>query len=540
MNFAASLEDFLRSQSAQSLTNIILAMLLLIFLWSTLQAKRGRWRDFVHYTPNLLISLGIFGTFVGIVIGLIGFDIRNIDGSIGLLLGGLKTAFMTSLAGMLLAIVFKSIDSAGLLKPTSEQEEEPYTATPEDILASLRQQEAALDRLATSIAGNEESTLITQIKLLRSDAQDTDRKRRETFSEFQEKLWQQMTDFAEMLSKSATETVIDALRQVIVDFNRNLTEQFGDNFKHLNEAVEKLVDWQETYRDQLAHMIDQYSAGVQAISKTEESVTAIGHEAKQIPVAMEWLKKVLETTQHQLNELERHLEAFRDMRDRAVEAVPQIQQNIDKLVLDVSESASRAGKRLVEASEVANQALMTGAKDFQDQVHRTNSSLTSASDHLANNSEKIREQLEAAVADINSGVRETIENLAKSNADVQRNVEAQHVQVTKSIETMQKRLQSSLEEVLQTQASEINKAFQGVQEEIRRTITRTGEGVNSQVELLDQAMQRELERVINSLGSNLAAITGKFTEDYSLLTRQMQQVVNQARPPDGPARRPMQ
>jgi hypothetical protein len=425
--------------------------------------------------------------------------------------------------------VFKSIDSAGLLKPTKEKEEEPYTATPEDILASLRQQEAALDRLATSIAGNEESTLITQIKLMRSDAQDTDRSRREAFSEFQEKLWQQMTDFAEMLSKSATETVIDALRQVIVDFNRNLTEQFGDNFKHLNEAVEKLVDWQENYRDQLAHMIDQYSAGVQAISKTEESVTAIGHEAKQIPVAMEWLKKVLDTTQHQLDELERHLEAFGDMRDRAVEAVPQIQQNVDKLVLDVSEAASSAGKRLVEASEAANQALMTGAKDFQDQVHRTNSSLTSASDHLANNSEMIREQLEAAVADINSGVRETIANLARSNAEVQRNVEAQHTQVTKSIE-----------EVLQTQASEINKAFQGVQDEIRRTITRTGEGVNSQVELLDQAMQRELERVINSLGSNLAAITSKFTEDYSTLTRQMQQVVNQARPLDSSVRRPIQ
>lgn len=528
MNLAALLEGFLKNQTAQSVTNIILALLLVIFLWAMLQAKRGKWKDFVHYTPNLLISLGIFGTFVGIVIGLIGFEIDDIDGSIGLLLGGLKTAFMTSLAGMLLAIIFKSIDSAGMLRPREEDEDEPYTATPEDILASLRQQEAALDRLATSIAGNEESTLITQIRLLRSDSQDANRHRTEVFAAFEEKLWKQMTEFADTLSKSATETVIDALRNVIVDFNRNLTEQFGDNFKHLNEAVEKLVNWQESYREQLGQMIEQYALGVTAISKTEESVAIIGHETRQIPVAMEWLKKVLDTTQHQLNELERHLEAFRDMRDRAVEAVPQIQQNIDKIVREVAEATADAGRKLVEASASVNQAILTGAQDFQDQVHRANASLTSASDHLANNSSAIREQLEASVSDINSRVRDMIETLASSNAELQKNIQTTQNQVAKSIESMQKRLQSSMEEVLQTQATETNRAFQGLQDEIRKTVARTGEGITAQLEVLDKAMQAELERVISSLGSNLAAVTKKFADDYGGLTRQMQAVVQQA------------
>ena len=534
MSLADLLEGFLQSQNSQAVANTILSALLIIFLWAILQAKRGKWKEFVHYTPNLLISLGIFGTFVGIVIGLIGFEIDDIDGSIALLLSGLKTAFMTSLAGMLLAITFKSVDSAGLMRPRTESEDEPYTATPEDILASLRQQEAALDRLATSIAGNEESTLITQIRLLRSDAQDANRQRSEDFREFQERLWRQMTDFAEMLSKSATETVIDALRQVIVDFNRNLTEQFGDNFKHLNEAVEKLVEWQDNYREQLTQMVAQYTLGVQAISKTEESVAVIGHEAKQIPVAMEWLKRVLETTQHQLNELERHLEAFRDMRDRAVEAVPQIQQNIDKIVSEVSEAAATAGNRLVEASESVNQAILTGAQDFQDQVHRANASLTSASDHLANNSQLIREQLEASVSDINSNVREMIRTLATANTDLQRNIQTTQTDVANSIEGMQKRLQTAMEEVLQAQAAEINRAFQGLQDEVRKTVARTGEGVSAQIEVLDKAMQSELERVISLLGGNLAAVTQKFAKDYKDLTQQMQQVVRQAVDRDRP------
>ncbi|RMD63219.1 hypothetical protein D6833_05875, partial [Candidatus Parcubacteria bacterium] len=51
------------------------------------------------------------------------------------------------------------------------------------------------------------------------------------FESFAKDLWRQMESFGEMLSKSATEQVINALKDVISDFNQNLTEQFGDNFK---------------------------------------------------------------------------------------------------------------------------------------------------------------------------------------------------------------------------------------------------------------------------------------------------------------------
>ena len=53
-----------------------------------------------------------------------------------------------------------------------------------------------------------------------------------------------------MMSKLATEQVIAALKTVIQDFNNNLTEQFGENFKQLNTAVLELVTWQENYKQQ--------------------------------------------------------------------------------------------------------------------------------------------------------------------------------------------------------------------------------------------------------------------------------------------------
>ena len=50
----------------------------------------------LHSMSGLTTTLGIFGTFVGIFIGLLGFDVNDITSSVPQLLGGLKTAFLIS------------------------------------------------------------------------------------------------------------------------------------------------------------------------------------------------------------------------------------------------------------------------------------------------------------------------------------------------------------------------------------------------------------------------------------------------------------
>lgn len=117
------------------------------------------------------------------------------------------------------------------------------------------------------------------------------------------------------------------------------------------------------------------------------------------------LKTVLETTQYQLAELDRHLAAFRDIRDRAVEAVPQIRAQMDTMANEISSAVKVAGEQIVTSSQTVNQAIVEGAKEFEDRVHRTNEDLASASNQLANNSERIREQLEDTVKEINGQVQ---------------------------------------------------------------------------------------------------------------------------------------
>lgn len=58
-------------------------------------------RRIIEYFPTLVSTLGVLGTFWGITKGLMAFDTSDLDQSIPDLLDGLKTAFFTSLAGMI-------------------------------------------------------------------------------------------------------------------------------------------------------------------------------------------------------------------------------------------------------------------------------------------------------------------------------------------------------------------------------------------------------------------------------------------------------
>lgn len=296
-----------------------------------------------------MTALGILGTFVGVVIGLLHFDTTNIEHSIPVLLGGLKTAFITSIVGMVGALAFNILDR---LLPSSKANgiASPVTVTPDHIHEVLQSQHKLLERIAFGFDGNDEVSLVGQLKLLRTDMSDISKSQRKYHEDFSDKLWVELTHFGDLMAKGATEQIIEALRKVIVDFNNNLTEQFGENFKALDSSVKKLVEWQDAYKDQVDVMGEQYKQSVDSLMETKQSVAGIWEECKEIPLAMAELRDVLQVNHHQIGELSRHLEAFAILRDKAIEAVPAIQSKLDEVgehlkagALSVSTSLEQTG-----------------------------------------------------------------------------------------------------------------------------------------------------------------------------------------------------
>jgi hypothetical protein len=58
--------------------------------------KSPRLSRFSRHSPTILVTIGIFGSFWGISIGLINFDAQDIQKTTPLLLNGLKVKFISS------------------------------------------------------------------------------------------------------------------------------------------------------------------------------------------------------------------------------------------------------------------------------------------------------------------------------------------------------------------------------------------------------------------------------------------------------------
>lgn len=89
---------------------IIIGGAFLVFFYITKTAKEDfllKHKRTVDAFPSIVSTLGVLGTFLGITIGLAGFDVNDLTRSIPILLGGLKTAFYTSLGGMLGSLILR-------------------------------------------------------------------------------------------------------------------------------------------------------------------------------------------------------------------------------------------------------------------------------------------------------------------------------------------------------------------------------------------------------------------------------------------------
>lgn len=535
------LEGLLRSATANSVTELFIWIMVAIFVVAVLQGKKGRHGQFLEHAPAVLVSLGILGTFIGIVIGLLDFNAHDIKNSIEGLLDGLKTAFITSLVGMSLSLVLKALDAWWFAPARSKAEIVPDTVTPEHIYGAMNRQVQLLETLNQSLSGNEEGSVSGQLKLLRTDMNDFRQGLARDQQEFRQALFTQLTQFAEMLSRSATEIVIEALRQVIQDFNRNLVEQFGDNFKALNESVVKMIDWQEQYKRHVETLearietavreLERTATANEAISKSlatsEQSIGSIENHCQSIPSAIGQLTPVLQTNQHQIQELQRHLEAFVALRDQAVRAVPEMQQHMDAITKQLSEKMHEVATKMHE-----------GAQEFGRSVDHTNTALTEASHVISSHTEQIGTNMKDASEEFATSVRDTMEVMLRNAKTLEQQMGqaveqttlalsnefkrvAEHIQssFTASVDATLTSLKNSVEASLSHTETQLqgsaNRTLGAVEAQVREATDRANASLHAQLGAMDKAIERELEKVFREMGSALATISRRIADDHA-------------------------
>lgn len=528
------LEIFLTQISANKITNYFIFAIIGTFCTAIIFSILGRLVKFTSYAGTLMTSLGILGTFIGIVIGLLGFDTNNIDGSIPALLEGLKTAFITSICGLVGAIIFNFLEA--VILPSFHKSEaltDEDDITPEHIYNTLEGQKnvleaihSTMDKTYHGISGNEEGSLVGQFKMLRADLSGINQQsvilsdllkvvtnftydQTEKGALFEERLFKSLEEFATMLSKSATEQIIEALKNVIEDFNSNLTEQFGENFKALDESVKKLVIWQEQYKTQVEQMSEQYEQSVSSLVETKEAVGGIWKECENIPTAMEQLRDVLETNQHQIAELHRHLEAFVTMRDAAVEAVPTIQGQLDHVGSQLVEASETMKGKLLEVSEdllkgssEMKVSLEEGSQHFRDSVTVTQQSFNELAHVVKDSSEGLAVTLKDTAIELSQYSRQAVSEMQEATASMHEEVKSSAVQLS----------------------AEVKGSVNQLHEEVKSSVSQ----LHSEVKDSSSALQNEVKESVSHLHDKTQLISSEMTKVVQDFERVCQEIVEQS------------
>lgn len=296
-------------------------------------------RDF----RSVIVTIGVLGTFVGVYMGLQGFDTTDIRTSVPLLLEGMKTAFFTSIVGMALSVLLSIWQR---LRGSVEEDG--------DLLVQANEKLAVL------------SELVSETKALRVSQTETNTA---------------LTGAIAQLSEGATQQIVESLQQVVHEFNHNLSEQFGENFQELNKGVANLLEWQENYKQILERdqqMMSEVHSSLESSAKTLATVSQTNDQTREV---YEGLGEMISTYHGQIETLRQQTAQYAGLSDKAALAFSQLDSGFESMQhgLQVqSESVARLTRELerqLPQSLGHLESTLTGltnrfAKDYQSFLNR--------------------------------------------------------------------------------------------------------------------------------------------------------------------------
>ncbi|NGZ14500.1 hypothetical protein HGG78_12235 [Vibrio aestuarianus] len=495
-------------------------LLLLGYLKGRSLLKQNPTSNSIASVPSLLTSGGVFFTFLGIAIGLMDFDPDDLNNSISTLLGGLTLAFWSSIFGMLLSMLFKIFEIPKYQKALSQ-------VTPDDM------QRVLCSQLSESKAHHQNSQkllseLVSEMKLLRAFSSQEHAQSQESFNQ----LTNEINQFASSVSSQASQQIAESLQSSIEGFNQGLMGQFGANFQRLDESVLKMLQWQQQYKLQVEQLTSAFEHAVESVVATEQSLMVISNHTQAIPDAMEQLSETSDTWNQQITELDQRLEAFSIMRDKAVQAMPEIQkqldelcQRVDKSILNTCESLEKgvlkASTELQDKALVLSEKLVEATDGIGGDLSNASGQIESMTNHLATSSDKIKEtlhdsisQLEDRLNSLVNGTKEDVLDISKTLSNVNESlIEKHREQLSKNEQLLIKAHDSIDKRIEETMNQQIKGSLQ-VQKTIETDLIK-----NSVV--FHQNIQLELEGILTDLGKGLLDITAEYSKAAQRLNKEL-------------------
>lgn len=339
------------------------------------------WRNIIEIVPDILTSIGILGTFVGLVIGLREFnpsDYEQISSTMTPLIEGIKVAFLTSIYGIAFAVPFSyGIQSAyGELEEKIEAFLELYDIQKEkeptvyqEILSQQNQQTESLQNLAEAIAGEMvyqfEKVITPAVQKIGENFEKMTENQQtlvqgaaaEFASEFKKALLSGVTEFQDGLNRSIE--IQDEYAKFIQITLESLKSALAESQEAMDEANRRSMRNIETLTQEITNAFQkEFSAFISCMNKAKEAQKAyagvLDDSSKLFTDTYEKVQNAIDETAQKMQQ--QQTEGMQELEKVAHKCLDGIQKTADAFHDNIMEER-QTNKEYLNALKEAEQCL---------------------------------------------------------------------------------------------------------------------------------------------------------------------------------------
>ena len=339
-------------------------------------------------------------------------------------------------------------------------------------------------------------------------------------------------EFATYMAEENSKAFIEALNKTIRDFNNNLIESFGSNFKQLNEAVIKLVDWQEEYKQIIEITTENQKVIFDSFNGIEKELQTFSAETKNINSIVSELSTITKESMEQNIKLNETLSVFSELNNQAKELIPnlvEINNNIDN---DIKTFNSYSNGLIDNLNNFSNN-LQNNFSQYIDDINRgVKGSTDSIMGIMEDSLKKIENNFDKSLENTDLKLKETSENIftgiEKFNTDFSNNMKEQldiFISNNENYSAGINRLVKGTLEAIDESEKNNSKMIDENLKQIEKLNTELNNHLKVHVENIEKGLQDSLNRSLDSLGEAMAKISDRFAKDYGPLADKLREIM---------------
>ena len=287
-------------------------------------------------------------------------------------------------------------------------------------------------------------------------------------------------EFSELLKKSNTETLVEVMKRVTEEFEKQMGELIGrlvkENFDQLNTSVERLNTWQQENKDMISALTAQYKQMADNFSATDTTLQHVGNETaylvseegklQKIVVALNEVmvndKKFVQITQNltsaadltkentqqfkaftndltvwlnkqkdfktEIEKLIKKLEEINRINNYSDEFWKNTKKGFDDGIKIISDNNTKLFEQIKENNTLQLKQISDSSKQFQDEVTKITKQVQKQNDDTAKTYHSMladtKEHLGKLIAEIQNGMGKSVTSIAKGSEELNKQITA--------------------------------------------------------------------------------------------------------------------